>query len=36
MYYGTGGTKDEMATFLAAPKYRPDGYDCEKGKFRIS
>ena len=28
MYYGTGGTTDQMQESLTAPMYRPKGYDC--------
>ncbi len=32
IYYGTGGTKEEMSKLLIAPQYRPKGYDCSEGK----
>ena len=28
MYYGTGGTTEQMQESLEAPMYRPKGYDC--------
>ena len=28
IFYGTGGTTDQMKTSLDDPKYRPIGYDC--------
>ena len=28
LYYGTGGTIEEMQETLASPRYRPIGYDC--------
>ena len=28
VYYGNGGTTDEMKTLLSGTKYRPAGYDC--------
>ena len=28
MYYGTGGTTEQMQESLTAPMYRPKGYDC--------
>ena len=28
VYYGSGGTTEQMKTALASPKYRPIGYDC--------
>ena len=31
-YYGTGGSGDEVKESLAAPEYRPIGYDCSTGK----
>ena len=34
VYYGTGGTEQEVKTSLAAPIYRPYGYDC-KSKFTL-
>ena len=28
IFYGSGGTTDQMKTSLNYPKYRPKGYDC--------
>ena len=28
VYYGTGGTMDEMKAIPGGAKYRPQGYDC--------
>ena len=28
VYYGNGGTEEQMTTSLEDPKYRPDGHDC--------
>ena len=28
LYYGTGGSPDEIQTDLTLPKYRPSGFDC--------
>ena len=28
VYYGTGGTTEQMKTNIEDPRYRPDGYDC--------
>lgn len=28
VFYGVGGTEQQMKKSLSAPKYRPDGYDC--------
>ena len=28
IYYGTGGTTEEIQEPVTAPKYRPKGYDC--------
>ena len=33
VYYGTGGTEEQIKTSLEAPKYRPNGYDCNEGKI---
>ena len=30
VYYGTGGTPDQMKSSLSGNKYRPAGYDCNK------
>jgi hypothetical protein len=30
VYYGRGGTKEQMMASPEAPKYRPNGYDCSK------
>ena len=29
IYYGTGGTKEQIQYELLYPKYRPPGYDCK-------
>ena len=28
VFYGTGGTEEEMKKALKTPEYRPTGYDC--------
>ena len=28
IYYGTGGTTEEMQATIESPRYRPIGYDC--------
>ena len=36
IYYGTGGTTEEMQETLESPRYRPTGYDCPvEGKIYI-
>ena len=32
VYYGIGGTEAQMMASPEAPKYRPNGYDCNEGK----
>ena len=34
IYYGNGGTDQEVKASLVAPTYRPYGYDC-KSKFTL-
>ena len=29
VFYGTGGTIEQMENDLIAPKFRPQGYDCD-------
>ena len=37
VYYGTGGTTEDMKTALDSPRYRPKGYDCSvDGKYFFS
>ena len=40
IFYGIGGTKEQISAPLSAPKYRPEGYDCltkveTKGRLHV-
>ena len=35
VFYGTGGTEEQMKSSLVAPQYRPNGHDCAEGKFQV-